>query len=211
MRVVVSEDRASITRDLKAKYKLAVPDFPLAFVLAERYKPSNLCSGIAEARMRRLLTQKTRKPIIAVIFMAVLAALAAAGCSSTATESQQAQPPTVSTPAPPPEVGTVYLDDVRVPSELNYDAADSIVYETAQFKAGILRFSKWRVSVPSVIDFFMLNMVKDKWAFVNAFKGKEALLSFSKPDKTCLIRITESWTGMTRVMITVGPLGEKKK
>ena len=45
---------------------------------------------------------------------------------------------------------------------------------------------------------------------MNAFKGKEALLSFSKPNKTCLIRITETWTGMTRVTIAVGPLEGKK-
>jgi len=53
-------------------------------------------------------------------------------------------------------------------------------------------------------------MVKDNWTFVNMFKGKEAQLTFSKVDKTCNIRITESWTGMTRVTIAVGPLGEKK-
>jgi hypothetical protein len=45
---------------------------------------------------------------------------------------------------------------------------------------------------------------------VNTFKGKETQISFSKPDKTCNIRITETWTGMTRVLIAVGPLGEKK-
>jgi hypothetical protein len=53
-------------------------------------------------------------------------------------------------------------------------------------------------------------MGKDNWTFVNSFKGKETQLSFSKPDKTCDIRITETWTGMTRVTILVGPLGGKK-
>lgn len=135
------------------------------------------------------------------------------GCSTTATAQQQGQPVTGPAAQGTPawqEVGRVYLDDVRVPSELEYDADESLLYETPKFKAGVLRFSKWRLDVPSVIDFFMVNMPKDHWTFVNAFRGKEAYLSFSKPDKTCLIRITDTWTGMVKVAIAVGPLGEKK-
>jgi hypothetical protein len=142
-----------------------------------------------------------------------LSGVAWMGCSTTATERQQGQP--VTGPAPEgqatwEEVGKFYLDDVRVPRELDYDADESMVYEAAKFKAGVLRFSKWRIDVQSVIDFFMYNLPKDKWTFVNAFRGKEAQLSFSKPDKTCVIRITQTWTGMTKVIIAVGPLGEKK-
>ena len=153
-----------------------------------------------------------QKKSVAAMFLVVLIGVAWMGCSTTATEQQQGQPVTGATPdgSAWAEAGRVYLDDVRVPSELEYDVEDSILYETPKFKAGVLRFSKWRLDVPSVIDFFMFNMVKDKWTFVNSFKGKEAYLSFSKPEKTCLIRITETWTGMVKVSIAVGPLGEKK-
>ncbi len=153
-----------------------------------------------------------RKAVAAVFLVAILG-VAWTGCSTTVAEQQQGQPVTGPTPegkAEWAEVGKYYLDDVRVPSELDYDADESILYETAKFKAGVLRFSKWRLDVQSVIDFFMINLPKDKWTFVNAFKGKEAQLSFSKPDKTCIIRITETWTGMVKVAIAVGPLGEKK-
>ena len=154
-----------------------------------------------------------QKKSVMAMSLVVLLGVAWAGCATTATEQQQGQPVTGPSPegtAEGVEVVRYYLDDVRVPSELNYDADESILYETANFKAGVLRFSKWRLGVPSLIDFFMVNMVKDKWTFVNSFKGKEALLSFSKPNKTCLIRITETWTGMTRVTIAVGPLEGKK-
>ncbi len=107
-------------------------------------------------------------------------------------------------------MGKYYLDDIRIPGELNYDADESIVYEAAKFKAGVLRFSKWRLETQSLIEFFMVNMARDQWTFINAFKGKETLLSFSKPEKTCLISITETWTGTVKVTIAVGPLGEKK-
>jgi hypothetical protein len=153
-----------------------------------------------------------QKQLVMAMFVVVLLGVAW-GCSTTSTEQQQGQPVTGPTPegqAASAEVGRLYLDDVRVPTELNYDADESVVYEAAKVKAGVLRFSKWRLDVQSLIDFFMFNMPRDKWTFVNAFKGKETQLSFSKPEKTCIISITETWTGMVKVAIAVGSLGEKK-
>jgi len=152
-----------------------------------------------------------RKSVIALLLVICFVG-AWTGCSTTVKERQQGQPVT----GPSGETrewedaGRYYLDDVRVPSELNYNPDESMIYETAKFKAGVIRFSKWRLDVQSLIDFFVYNMQKDDWTFVNTFKGKETQISFSKPDKTCTIRITETWTGMTRVAIAVGPLGEKK-
>jgi hypothetical protein len=153
-----------------------------------------------------------RESVIALALV-ILLGVAWTGCSTTVKERQSGQPVSEATGETKSEgvvTGKYYLDDVRIPDELNYKADESMVYETAKFKAGVLRFSKWRLDVQSVIDFFTYQMVKDNWTFVNSFKGKEVQLSFSKPDKTCDIRITESWTGMTRVTILVGPLGEKK-
>ncbi len=152
------------------------------------------------------------KSVMALLLVALLGGVWM-GCSTTVKERQEGQPVTAATGETKGEregTGRYYLDDVRIPNELNYKPDESMVYETAKFKAGVLRFSKWRLDVQSLIDFFTYNMVKDNWTFVNSFKGKETQLSFSKPDKTCDIRITETWTGMTRVMILVGPLGEKK-
>jgi hypothetical protein len=153
-----------------------------------------------------------RKSVIALLLVIFLG-LAWTGCTTTVKERQQGQPVTGATGESKTEgegMGKYYLDDVRIPNELNYKPDESMVYETTKFKAGVLRFSKWRLDVQSLIDFFTYNMGKDNWTFVNSFKGKEAQLSFSKPDKTCDIRITETWTGMTRVTILVGPLGGKK-
>ena len=160
--------------------------------------------------MGQIIFQK--KSVIALLLVIFLG-LAWTGCTTTVKERQQGQPVTGATGESKTEgegMGKYYLDDVRIPNELNYKPDESMVYETTKFKAGVLRFSKWRLDVQSLIDFFTYNMGKDNWTFVNSFKGKEAQLSFSKPDKTCDIRITETWTGMTRVTILVGPLGGKK-
>jgi 16S rRNA G1207 methylase RsmC len=103
-----------------------------------------------------------------------------------------------------------HFNDVLVPGELNYHQKKSFIYETPQFKTGTLVFSKWRLDVGSLIDFFSYHMEKDNWKLVNSFKGKEAILNFSKPDKNCTIKVYERWDGMVEVEIRVGPLGEKK-
>ena len=103
-----------------------------------------------------------------------------------------------------------HFDDVLVPGELKYKQDKSFIYETPRFKTGVMIFSKWWLDVGSLIDFFTYHMEKDNWKLVNSFRGKESILNFSKPDKTCTIRITEKWYGTTEVEIRVGPLGEKK-
>ena len=153
-----------------------------------------------------------RKSVIGLLLVIILS-VAWMGCSTTVKERQQGQPATGATgeaKAVGEGMGKYYLDDVRVPSELNYKPDKSFVYETPRFKAGILYFSKWRLEVPSLFEFFTHQMEKDNWKLVNSFKGKESFLNFSKPDKTCTIRITEKWWGTTAVEIRVGPLGEKK-
>jgi hypothetical protein len=150
------------------------------------------------------------------LLLVIFLGLALIGCSTTVKERQQGQPAAGTTgtsgetKAEGEGMGRYYLDDVRVPSELNYKPDKSFIYETPRFKAGVLHFTKWLLDVPSLIDFFTYHMEKDNWKMVNSFRGKESFLNFSKPDKTCTIRIKEKWTGTTVVEIQVGPLGEKK-
>jgi hypothetical protein len=154
-----------------------------------------------------------KKGSMMVLLLVILLGVTWTGCSTTVKERQSGQPVTEATGETKTETvvtGKFYLDDVRIPDELNYEPDESMVYETAKFKAGVLRFSKWRLDVQSISDFFTYQMVKDGWAFVNSYKGKEIQLTFAKPDKTCNIRISQTWTGVAHVTVLVGPLGEKK-
>jgi len=143
------------------------------------------------------------------LLLTVLMVLVGMGCSTTVKDTK-GEAPKEGEPARS-SIGKYYhFEDVLVPGELNFEPDDSFIYETPRFKAGILIFTKWRLDVDSVIDFFKQYMEKDNWKMVNSFRGKESLLNFSKPDKTCSIKITEKWTGTTKVEIRVGPSGEKK-
>src|SRR4030043_2414169 len=120
---------------------------------------------------------------VMVLLSVVLLGLAWMGCSTTVKERQRGQPVTEATGEAKAEgegMGKYYLDDVRVPSELNYKANKSFVYETQRFKAGLLHFTKWRLDALSLIDFFTFNMEKDHWKLGKGFKGKEAFLHFLK-------------------------------
>jgi len=103
-----------------------------------------------------------------------------------------------------------YFDDILIPKELSYDEDESFVYETPQFKTGSMVFTKWRLDPNSLVDFFTYYMEKDDWKLVNSFRGAESILNFSKPDKVCIIKISETWYGTTVTEIRVGPLGMKK-
>ena len=154
-----------------------------------------------------------QKKSIVVLWLLIVLSVTWMGCSTTVKERQQGQPAggaTGEVTSGGEETGKYYFDDVRVPSELNYKANKSFVYESPGFKAGIMVFSKWRLDVDSLVEYFKYNMEKDNWKLVNSYRGKESFLNFSKPNKTCTIRIVEKWCGTTVVEIRVGPLGEKK-
>lgn len=147
-----------------------------------------------------------RSPEFLVLCLLLLNGLFLGGCASTAKEKREASPIKEGE-----TVGRYYqFEDVRIPKELNYQHKRSFIYETPHVKAGILFFTKWRLDVDSLIDFFNHHMERDNWKLVNSFRGKESILNFSKPEKTCMIKITEKWCGTTEVEIRVGPLGEKK-
>lgn len=138
--------------------------------------------------------------------LVLVLSLLAAGCSSGLKEKRSE-----------PVVGEqrgggkyYYFDDVLVPNELKYDQKKSFIYETPHFKTGVMVFTKYWLDVESLIQFFTYHMERDNWKLVNSFRGKESMLTFSKPDRSCTIRITEKWTGTTVVEIRVGPLAEKK-
>ncbi len=167
-----------------------------------------------------------RESLIWTLLLVFLLGLAWTGCSSTvkhdepsatapASETTTA-PASATTTAPPPASPSKYqakyyfFDDVLVPGELEYDQKKSFVYETPQFKAGTLYFSKWNLDIDSIMTFFLYNMEKDGWKMMTSYRGKESHITFYKPDRGCTIRLTSSWLGKAYVEIRVGPVSLKK-
>jgi len=172
--------------------------------------------------MKHLVYRKKWR--LAILIVLLLGAIGV-GCASTVKHDEPATssppPATATTPAPapsPPPASSpektlgkyYYFDDVLVPAELEYDRKKSFVYETSQFKAGTLYFTGWHFDTNSLFDFFSSHMAGDGWKMVTGYRGKESSLMFYKPDKGCVIRISESWVGKAYVEIRVGPTDVKK-
>jgi hypothetical protein len=88
--------------------------------------------------------------------------------------------------------GPLYYDfgDVLVPLELKVDKKKSFVYHAPGFTAGVLGLSG-RVDIGSLIRFFENNMAKDNWKLVSVFKSPRTIMFFNKPNRSCIINMTE--------------------
>jgi hypothetical protein len=154
------------------------------------------------------------KWVIGLLFVFLLGVIGM-GCSNTVKRDEPPASPPPPSPTVSPTASSVgkyyYFDDVLIPKDLEYDQKKSYVYETPQFKAGALYFSKWRIDTNSLFDFFLIQMERDGWKVVSSYRGKESHLTFYKPDRGCTIRITESWLGEAYVEIRVGPADVKRK
>jgi hypothetical protein len=98
------------------------------------------------------------------------------------------------------------FEDVLVPAELKVDKDRSFVYHAQDFRAGLLVL-KGRVELNSLIRFFENNMSKDNWRLVSSFKSPRTILFFNKPNRICIINITEKWFS-NEVEIWVAPILE---
>ena len=152
-----------------------------------------------------------RKSVVALGLVIVLG-LAWTGCSSSVKERRSdSSGGSVEIAGRDTAAGKYYFfDDILVPKELNYKASKSFIYETPQFKTGSMVFSKFWIDARSVVDFFVYHMERDNWKLLNSFRGSESILNFSKPEKTCTIKVVDKWYGSVQVEIRVGPLGTKK-
>ncbi len=139
--------------------------------------------------------------LVPVLALAVLLGMTWTGC--TTVRGRPADPNQI---RETPDGKYYFVDDVLIPKELNYKASESFVYETPRFTAGWVSFSGWRIDPETLVNFFNHHMSTDNWKMINSFRGKEYLLNFSKPDRTCTIKIGETWYGTVNVEIRVGPV-----
>lgn len=143
-------------------------------------------------------------------FLIVLAAvlLISGGCGTimptdSATDGGHASDNTA--PAKP-EFEPYSLTDFRdliIPGELTWVREKSVTLNTDSFKGGVLNFNG-RVEVTSLMDFFDTSMKNDGWSSVGSIKSKDVLLTFTKENSSCIIRIMEGGAlGKTEVNIYI--------
>lgn len=119
-------------------------------------------------------------------FLIALALLA--GCS---TKSEQPQgvndlPPVSNT------VGA--YNDIFLPTDMKWDNTKSMAIKTESFRGGIYHYSG-NVEVGSLKEFVLNSMQANKWKMVGEASYENTLIAFTKPNKTCMVEISEDIWG----------------
>lgn len=140
-----------------------------------------------------------RKSLIFILALVVL--MAVAGCSSLQKDKQTSPAPVAKQQEP---MGSYHeFEDVLIPKEMDLDPKRSFVFETPQFKTGILVY-EGRVEAVSLANFVEKNMVQDNWRMRSKIKYNRTIMVFEKPDRDCIINI-EDETFKTVLEVMMAP------
>lgn len=84
--------------------------------------------------------------------------------------------------------------DIELPIEMVLDSKNSMAMRTDSFQGGIHVY-KGRVQVSSLRDYIIASMRNNKWKRVGEASYNNVMLAFTKPNKTCMVVLSESPTG----------------
>ena len=143
--------------------------------------------------------------VVAVALASMTACSSLSNSSSTdpaetgATTSSQASTPEVHTETY--ENSSYYYDfsDILVPRELEFQAAESYVFDTRSFRSGVMIFTG-RVVNADLINFFINNMAKDGWTLVTSLKADKSILIFEKFNKSASIQIMDGFKSKVTIV-----------
>lgn len=94
------------------------------------------------------------------------------------------------------------IKDITLPVELVWDRKDSMVIKTESFRGGIFSY-KGRAEVMSLKDYMVASMKDNKWRLVGETASKSIMLAFVKPNKTCMMVISEGLFSKTEMKLYV--------
>ncbi len=121
--------------------------------------------------------------IIVVLGMAMMLVN---GCATT--------PPQESMDAPPVANSIASHADITLPADLEWDSSKSMAIKTDSFSGGIYHYSG-RVELGSLKEFIKTSMTNNKWKLVGEAAYKTTMLAFIKPNKTCMMTLSEGIGG----------------
>ena len=94
----------------------------------------------------------------------------------------------------PPVSSTVgNYEDIEIPSDMKYSTKKSMSIRTESFRGGIIHYTG-RVEMHSLKDFIISSMKKNKWKLAGEVASDNVILAFTKPNKTCMMKIENNGT-----------------
>ena len=135
------------------------------------------------------------KMYLAMLFLAI-AVLPLTGCLDKTTSIEG------ETGLPPVSFYAGDMRDIELPVELEWERDKSMTIKTESFNGGIWHY-EGRVEPLSLKDFVVNAMHNNKWKLVGESTSHDILLAFVKPNKTCMIVISGSKMGKTKLALNV--------
>ncbi len=84
--------------------------------------------------------------------------------------------------------------DIELPLEMTLSPDKSIALRTDSFQGGIHSYSG-RVQIGSLKDYILTSMRNNKWKMVGEASSKDTMMAFIKPNKTCMVVLSEGLGG----------------
>ena len=94
------------------------------------------------------------------------------------------------------------IKDITLPSELEWNRKNSMAIKTESFRGGIFNY-RGRAEVMSLKDYMVASMQDNKWRLVGETASKDIMLAFVKPNKTCMMVISDGMLGKTELTLYV--------
>ncbi|MBU1565890.1 MAG: hypothetical protein KJ630_09715 [Proteobacteria bacterium] len=85
--------------------------------------------------------------------------------------------------------------DIELPIEMVLEPDKSMAMRTDSFQGGIHVF-RGRVQIASLRDYIIASMRNHKWKLVGEASYKNAMLAFTKPNRTCMVVLSEDAGGI---------------
>jgi len=126
------------------------------------------------------------------ITLLVLATLTA--CSGSRSTTSSGQPLSEGDMAPISTMVESY-GDIELPLEMVLEPDKSMAMRTDSFQGGIHVY-RGRVQIASLKDYLVAAMRNHKWKLVGEASYKNIMLAFTKPNRTCMVVLTEDATGV---------------
>jgi len=109
---------------------------------------------------------------------------------------------------PTPLASAYRFEDLPVPATMSLVRTESYIFEAGTLRAAIMVY-QGKDDPSELVKYYRDNMPQHEWKLVSVFEHQEANLTFRKPGWRCSIGIARRAMQPTRLVILIGPEGEK--
>ena len=145
--------------------------------------------------------KRSRSSLTALTLLLVVALFSFGGCAG-GPIGGQSEVETGDTALPPVSGFADDIQDIVLPTDLEWNREKSTSIKTESFRGGVWLYTG-KVEIISLKDFMIKSMQDNKWKLVGEVTSKDVMLAFVKPNKTCMMVITDESFGKTTLTLYV--------